>query len=71
MSAVPSGRRLGFIGAGAIGLPMATRLAAAGHELCVVDPSEERRELARAAGMAASQQMAALAGQRTRHRGRG
>ena len=59
---MPSGRRVGFIGAGAIGLPMATRLAAAGHELCVVDPSAERRELAHGAGMAASDQMAALAG---------
>lgn len=53
---------MGFIGAGAIGLPMATRVAAAGHELCVVDASEERRELAVAAGMAASERMAALAG---------
>ena len=61
MTALPEARRVGFIGAGAIGLPMAIRVAGAGHELHVVDPSEERRALARAAGIYASGQMAALA----------
>lgn len=39
---------------------MATRIAAAGHEVTVVDPSEERRSLAAAAGMTAGESMAAL-----------
>jgi 3-hydroxyisobutyrate dehydrogenase-like beta-hydroxyacid dehydrogenase len=31
--------RLGFIGVGAMGAPMAERLLAAGHELAVFDPN--------------------------------
>lgn len=42
--------RITFIGAGAIGLPMAVRAAAAG-EVTVVDTSDERLSLAREAGL--------------------
>ena len=41
---------------------MATRVAGAGHDVAVVEPSPERRALAAAAGLAAGEQMAALAG---------
>ena len=40
-----------WVGAGAIGLPMAVRVRTAGHRVTAVDPSEERRELARGAGL--------------------
>ena len=59
---MPSGQRVGFVGAGAIGLPMAIRVAGAGHDVSVLDPSPERRALASAAGMAATGSMDALAG---------
>ncbi|MEV7086095.1 NAD(P)-dependent oxidoreductase [Streptomyces sp. NPDC093085] len=41
-----------FVGVGAIGLPMATRLLAAGHTVTGVDPLPAARERARAAGLA-------------------
>jgi len=40
-----------FVGVGAIGLPMAARIAAGGHALVAIDPDERRRELARGAGL--------------------
>jgi 3-hydroxyisobutyrate dehydrogenase len=42
-----------WVGTGAIGLPMAVQVQGAGHRVTAVDPSEERRELARAAGLEA------------------
>ena len=44
-------QRVAFVGVGAIGLPMAVRIAEAGHAVTTVDPSEERRALAREAGL--------------------
>jgi 3-hydroxyisobutyrate dehydrogenase-like beta-hydroxyacid dehydrogenase len=43
--------RVHFIGMGKMGLPMATHLAAAGHELTVSDPAPERLQLARQQGL--------------------
>ena len=43
--------KIHFCGVGKMGLPMASHLAAAGHELTVSDPSAERRELAAAQGL--------------------
>src|SRR5262249_31779392 len=43
-------RRLGWIGAGAIGLPMLARLVRAGHPLAAFDLDPARAELARQAG---------------------
>ncbi|MGC0373016.1 NAD(P)-dependent oxidoreductase [Streptomyces sp. SAI-229] len=40
-----------FVGAGAIGLPMACRLAASGFDVTAVDPSSRTRERAREAGL--------------------
>ncbi|TQC44840.1 NAD(P)-dependent oxidoreductase [Rhodococcus sp. WS4] len=40
-----------FIGVGAIGLPMASRLSARGFNVTAVDPSADRQVLARKAGM--------------------
>ena len=44
--------RIHFLGVGKMGLPMASHLSQAGHALSVQDPSVERLELARAAGLA-------------------
>ncbi|GII92797.1 NAD(P)-dependent oxidoreductase [Sinosporangium siamense] len=44
-------RAVGFIGLGAMGLGMAANLVKAGHAVYGYDPSEERRELADAAGI--------------------
>ncbi|MGW0933678.1 NAD(P)-dependent oxidoreductase [Streptomyces sp. NPDC002666] len=41
-----------FVGIGAIGLPMAARIAAAGHHVTGVDPAPGAAERARAAGLA-------------------
>jgi 3-hydroxyisobutyrate dehydrogenase-like beta-hydroxyacid dehydrogenase len=43
--------RVHFIGVGKMGLPMASHLAAAGHDLTVSDPSPERRQLAQRQGL--------------------
>lgn len=44
--------QLHFLGVGKMGLPMALHLKAAGHAVQVSDPSAERLDLARAAGLA-------------------
>lgn len=46
--------RIHVLGVGKMGLPMATHLHAAGHAVSVSDPSAERLDLARAAGLAVS-----------------
>ncbi|KFG72887.1 hypothetical protein FM21_18655 [Streptomyces mutabilis] len=54
MSGEPAGavpRTVTFVGAGAIGLPMARRLAAAGFEVTAVDPSPQMRERAEGEGL--------------------
>jgi 3-hydroxyisobutyrate dehydrogenase len=43
--------RIGFIGIGAMGLPMARNLHAAGFHVTAVDPSEQQRERAEAMGL--------------------
>ncbi len=43
--------RIHVLGVGKMGLPMATHLLAAGHDVSVSDPSPERLALARAAGL--------------------
>ncbi len=43
--------RIHFLGVGKMGLPMASHLKGAGHEVTVSDPSEERLALARNAGL--------------------
>lgn len=45
------GRAIGWIGLGAIGLPMARRAASAGWQVFAFDPSPERQDAARAAGL--------------------
>jgi len=44
-------RRIGFLGLGKMGLPMARHLAAHGHALSGYDPAEDRRAAAQAAGL--------------------
>jgi 3-hydroxyisobutyrate dehydrogenase len=56
----PRARRVAFVGVGAIGLPMAERIGGAGHEVTAVDPSPERRELARAAGLGVAESLAGV-----------
>lgn len=51
-----------LIGAGKMGLPMATHFLNAGHSVSVSDPSAERLALARAAGLVVAELPAALAG---------
>ncbi|MBX3653089.1 MAG: NAD(P)-dependent oxidoreductase [Ramlibacter sp.] len=51
-----------LIGAGKMGLPMATHFLKAGHQVSVSDPSPQRLALARAAGLAVADDPAALAG---------
>jgi 3-hydroxyisobutyrate dehydrogenase-like beta-hydroxyacid dehydrogenase len=51
-----------FVGVGAIGLPMAVRIAGAGHSVIAFDVSRQRRELARAAGVEVADGMADLSG---------
>jgi 3-hydroxyisobutyrate dehydrogenase len=50
MADAGAARRLGWIGAGAIGLPMLARLIRAGHPVVVFDLDPTRAELARQAG---------------------
>ncbi|GAA0993850.1 NAD(P)-dependent oxidoreductase [Subtercola frigoramans] len=52
--------RIGFIGIGAMGLPMARNLHAAGFHVTAVDPSEKQRELAAALGIATASSVSAL-----------
>ncbi|MFM8623461.1 MAG: NAD(P)-dependent oxidoreductase [Betaproteobacteria bacterium] len=47
--------RIHFLGVGKMGLPMASHLKNAGHELTVSDPSGERLALARGAGLAVAE----------------
>jgi 3-hydroxyisobutyrate dehydrogenase-like beta-hydroxyacid dehydrogenase len=47
--------KIHFCGIGKMGLPMASHLAAAGHELTVSDPCAERCELARAQGLSVAE----------------
>ncbi|WP_315796202.1 NAD(P)-dependent oxidoreductase [Bradyrhizobium sp. SZCCHNRI3043] len=47
-------KRLAFIGIGKIGLPIAARLAKAGHDVTAFDPNAARLDEARALGMAAA-----------------
>ena len=53
--------RLGWIGAGAIGLPMLARLVAAGHRMTVFDQEPARSALARNAGADPAASPAAVA----------
>ena len=53
--------RLGWIGAGAIGLPMLTRLVRAGHRVAAFDLDQARAELARQAGAEPATSPAAVA----------
>jgi 3-hydroxyisobutyrate dehydrogenase-like beta-hydroxyacid dehydrogenase len=53
--------RVGLVGAGAMGLPIALRLAEQGHAVAVCDIDPERRRLARAAGLALAATPAAAA----------
>jgi 3-hydroxyisobutyrate dehydrogenase len=53
--------RIGFLGIGAMGLPMAKNLHAAGYSVTAFDPSERQRALAHEAGMVAVDQIAELA----------
>jgi 3-hydroxyisobutyrate dehydrogenase len=46
--------RVGFVGIGAMGLPMASRLAERGHVVLALDPNGEQVDRALAAGLAAS-----------------
>jgi 3-hydroxyisobutyrate dehydrogenase-like beta-hydroxyacid dehydrogenase len=52
---------VGWVGLGAIGLPMAARTAAAGHRVVAWDPVAERREAAAAAGVEIAADPAAIA----------
>lgn len=57
---------VGFVGLGAMGGPMATRLLGAGRRVVGVDTSPERREAARAAGVDLVDSVAEAAGAATR-----
>lgn len=46
-----------FVGIGAIGLPMAVRLARAGHQVTAIDPSPRQRNLAQTAGLSVARQV--------------
>ncbi|PXW25787.1 UNVERIFIED_CONTAM: 3-hydroxyisobutyrate dehydrogenase/putative dehydrogenase [Williamsia faeni] len=50
---VPPLQEIVFVGIGAIGLPMAARIASAGIRVTAVDPSEDQRAAARRLGFAA------------------
>ena len=54
--------RVGFVGLGRMGLPMARRVAAAGHEVTGFDASEEASRRAAAAGLATVGDLGALSG---------
>ena len=47
--------KIHFLGVGKMGLPMASHLKYAGHDLTVSDPSAERLDLARGAGLAVAE----------------
>lgn len=47
--------KIHFLGVGKMGLPMASHLKHAGHDLSVSDPSAERLDLARGAGLAVAE----------------
>lgn len=56
----PAPTTVTFVGAGAIGLPMASRLAAAGFAVTAVDPSEHTRNRAEASGLRAAADIASV-----------
>lgn len=51
---ITAGQKVTFVGIGAIGLPMATAVAAAGFEVTAVDFSEQQRAAAEERGLAAA-----------------
>ena len=53
--------RIGFVGLGVMGLPMAANLRKAGHDMTVHDVSRERREAATAFGASAAGSLPSLA----------
>ena len=55
--------RIGFLGLGNMGLPMARNLAKAGHEIIAFDLSEGARQAAAEAGMTVAADAAAVAGE--------
>jgi 3-hydroxyisobutyrate dehydrogenase len=61
MAEVGKAARLGWIGAGAIGLPMLGRLVRAGHRVTALDLDPVRAELARQAGAEPASSPAAVA----------
>lgn len=61
MTAGAAALEVAWVGVGAIGLPMAARVQAAGHAVTAVDPSHGRLELARAAGLAVAERIADVA----------
>lgn len=58
MTTVGEGRRVSFVGVGAIGLPMAKCLQRAGHEVTGVDVSDAARARATSAGLPAVRSLA-------------
>jgi 3-hydroxyisobutyrate dehydrogenase len=62
MTATESPRKIGFLGLGAMGLPMAGRVARAGFSLVAVDISERQVQRARELGLVASQDRDDLTG---------
>jgi 3-hydroxyisobutyrate dehydrogenase len=61
MSATDEQVRIGFIGIGAMGLPMARNLATAGYEVDAFDPSEAQRDRARELGITPTDRLGDLA----------
>lgn len=57
----PAAPAVGWVGLGAIGLPMAARAAAAGHRVLAWDPVAERRDAAAAVGIEPAAELAAIA----------
>ncbi|WP_457949796.1 NAD(P)-dependent oxidoreductase [Pseudarthrobacter sp. alpha12b] len=57
---LPGHARIGFIGIGAMGLPMARNLHRTGYRVHSFDPSDRQRELAQAAGIPADEKIDAL-----------
>lgn len=62
MVASPDSRRVGFIGLGNMGAPMARHLRNAGHQVSGYDPSESARARAAAAGVEVLHELAEIPG---------
>lgn len=62
MTSIQAASRVGFLGLGAMGWPMASRISEAGWPIVAVDVAEHQVLRAQAAGMTASQDAAALDG---------